>query len=220
MTEVSVTPSMPEPAVAEGPARKPQVRASRTRHRILEATVSCLIDHGYAGTTTVAIQKRAAVSRGALMHHFPSREQLVIAALHHLRETRLEMLRERAKALPADGDRFRQVIDLLWEGFDDPHFFAALELWTAARTDPTLHAALYEAERENWRYVKDVHARLVGEAYADDPRFEVLWSVIVDAAGGIAIGGVLRKNDKRQRERLEELKELFLLRLSAISWSG
>ncbi len=48
-------------------------RSAETRRRLLDATVACLFERGYAGTTTTELARRAGVSRGAQMHHFPKK---------------------------------------------------------------------------------------------------------------------------------------------------
>ena len=46
-------------------------KSAMTRSAILEATIQCLLELGYANTTTALIANYAGVSRGAMMHHFP-----------------------------------------------------------------------------------------------------------------------------------------------------
>ena len=58
-------------------------RREGTIAALLDATVRCLVTHGYAGTTTQRIQDEAGVSRGALLHHFASKSELLVAAIHH-----------------------------------------------------------------------------------------------------------------------------------------
>ncbi|MEV6217467.1 helix-turn-helix domain-containing protein [Nocardia sp. NPDC051833] len=56
------------------------------RSRLVEATVSCLVEFGYARTTTLRVQQRAGVSRGALLHHFPSKPDMFVAAVRSVAE--------------------------------------------------------------------------------------------------------------------------------------
>src|ERR1700686_4637502 len=64
-------------------------RSAETRRRLLDATVACLFERGYAGTHTTEIANRAGVSRGAELHHFPKKDELVVSALEHVFELRL-----------------------------------------------------------------------------------------------------------------------------------
>src|SRR3954451_12430004 len=125
-------------------------RAADRRLLILVAAVACLVQDGYAGASTLAVQARAGVSRGRLLHHFPSRAELLVAAAQYLATSSLAELQQRATGLMADQspgpERVDRAIDLMWATFHEPPFWAALELWTAARTDPALRRALQVEE--------------------------------------------------------------------------
>ena len=58
-------------------------RSAETRARLLDATIDCLVTYGYNGTTTPRVAEMAGVTRGAQVHHFGSKNDLVIAALQH-----------------------------------------------------------------------------------------------------------------------------------------
>src|SRR5690349_11472952 len=117
------------------------------RQRLLEATLQCLVEHGWSGTSTTLVSERAGVSRGAQLHHFPTKNDLVLAAVEHIATVRRDELAEAAAAVPRGEHRTREVLELLGEHFTAGAFAAALELWVAARTDPQLLAALEPFER-------------------------------------------------------------------------
>ena len=75
-------------AAAAG-SRSRSERTADSRLLILDAAVACLVEDGYAGASTLAVQARAGVSRGRLLHHFPSRAELLVAAAGHLSTTLL-----------------------------------------------------------------------------------------------------------------------------------
>src|SRR3954466_4123436 len=137
------------PSTVPGGARAR--RSADSRALILEAAVTCLVEDGYAGASTLAVQARAGVSRGRLLHHFPSRAELLVAAAGHLSTPLLTDVQARAAAVmadqPAGRERVDRAIELMWATFQEPPFWAAMELWTAARTDPELRAALRTEER-------------------------------------------------------------------------
>jgi len=119
-------------------------RSAETRRRLLDATVACLFERGYAGTTTTEIARRAGVSRGAQMHHFPKKEELVVSALEHVFTLRLSEMRA-VVADPPSGSREHRLavlIDKMWPLFKGPPFYAWLELVVASRTDPALNDAV------------------------------------------------------------------------------
>src|SRR6478735_1227651 len=108
---------MPEAARAP---RTQQQRRDETRRALLDAAVESLIQVGFARTTTLEVQRRADVSRGALLHHFPSKAELLVAAVDHLAEMRARELKLLAGQLPeerASKARTDAVITLLWQCF-------------------------------------------------------------------------------------------------------
>ena len=122
-------------------------RSAETRRRLLDATVACLFERGYAGTTTTEIANRAGVSRGAQLHHFPKKDELVVSALEHVFELRLREM-SAAVAEPPSGSREHRIevlIDAMWPMFKGPTFYAWLELVVASRTDPALSEAVRAA---------------------------------------------------------------------------
>jgi AcrR family transcriptional regulator len=139
-----------KPRSGKAPPRRTQAeRRAKTRAALLDATIECLIEDGYAGTTTTRIVERAGVSRGAQVHHFPTKGELVAEAVRHLAERRAAELSEEVRATPARGrHRFERMLDLLWRIHNGPLFAASVELWVAARSDEEVRRRLVEVERE------------------------------------------------------------------------
>src|SRR6476619_5872543 len=110
--------------------REPQQDRSRlTRQRLLEATIDCLADQGWAATTVGVVAKRAGVSRGAAQHHFPTREDLITAALEFMFDSRMEAARLEATGLPAGPGRTEAIVTRLVEYYTGTLFKAALQVW-------------------------------------------------------------------------------------------
>jgi len=118
--------------------RTQEERSATTRALLLDATLECLAELGYARTTTTEIAERGGVSRGAQLHHFPTKAELVTEAVEHLFERRNEEFREAFARLPVNTERNRAAVDLLWSMVAGPTFHAWLELVIAARTDEQL----------------------------------------------------------------------------------
>ena len=127
--------------------RRVQERGLATRAALLDAALECLVEQGYAATTTIEVARRAGVSRGAQLHHFPTRASLLAAAVEHLFERRHAEFREAFADAEPGADRLDTAIDLLWSMFRGPTFVAWLELWVASRHDPDLRAAVVEVDR-------------------------------------------------------------------------
>jgi AcrR family transcriptional regulator len=118
-------------------------RRTHTRRALLDATFSCLVERGYAGTSTNDIIRVAGVSRGALLHHFASKAELMGEAVEDV-FTRCEMeFREGFAALPIEQRTLDHALEELWAIFRGPTFDAAVELLVAARTDTELREVLH-----------------------------------------------------------------------------
>jgi len=194
------------PAVA--PARRPlQERAAATQRRLLDAALDCLASEGYAGTTTTAVVARADASRGAFLHHFPTRAALLSAAVRHLYVGLREDYATAFQALPEEADRLVAGIDLLWRAFQDPRLTATLELFVAARIDRELRDELARVAAEHHRHVKRL-ARASLPSVAKHPRFVVTLDLVLDALQGLAVRREIRSDRSSEARTLEAIKRV------------
>jgi AcrR family transcriptional regulator len=187
--------------------RTQQQRREETRQRLLDATIDCLVEHGFAGTTTQRVQERAGVSRGALLHHFASKADLLAAATHHVAELRLAHIRTETEA---GGRAPGKGLALLRTAMSGPHFLAGLELWLAARTDADLKAALLPAEREVGAAQRSVISDIFGPEIAAREDFPMLCESLLVLHRGLALTSVLREDPAFEEELLGLWAERFL----------
>ena len=144
-----------------GRQRRSQVeRTAATRAALLDATVECLIEVGYSRTTTTEVTRRAGVSQGALLHHFPVKADLLVAAVEHLCQQRTDAYRKAMANLDPALDRLDVSIDLLWESMSDSAFVAWTELWVAARSDPELRKAVVAMNQRFVANAKGIYEEL------------------------------------------------------------
>jgi AcrR family transcriptional regulator len=189
----------------ETPVRRTQAeRRASTRSALVRATVDCLVELGYARTTTQEVQTRAGVSRGALTHHFTTKADLVLAAMDHLYEEFSDSVLEAAAALPADpGARVPLGVELVWQRFHGPLFIAAMELWGAARTDAELRAALLPHERRLGQQLRGLAAQVFGEGLARHPSSEAVYQVLLTSMRGQAMTYALQPGASRNGPHLQ-----------------
>jgi AcrR family transcriptional regulator len=126
--------------------RTQEERSAAMRVRLLDATVDCLVEYGYAGTTTTRVADRAGVTRGAQVHHFPTKADLVTSAIRHLAQKRTEVAMAELDRLRASSDPVGDALQLMWEMHQGPVFSATVELWVASRTDPELRRQMAAVE--------------------------------------------------------------------------
>ncbi|WP_406125252.1 TetR/AcrR family transcriptional regulator [Streptomyces sp. NBC_00989] len=177
--------------------RPKQDRSRATRQRLLEAAVSCLAEHGWAGSTVSVVAERAGVSRGAAQHHFPTREDLFTAAVEYVAEERSTALRA---LFPEGAEDRRAVIEALVDLYTGPLFRAALHLWVAASNEDQLRPRVTELEAKVGRETHRIAVELLN---ADESRPGVRETVqgLLDMARGLGLANLLT-DDRGRRERV------------------
>jgi AcrR family transcriptional regulator len=148
--------------------RTQEERSAAMRARLLDATISCLNDLGYAGTTTPEVARRAGVSRGAQLHHFPTKAELVIEAVEHLFHQREREFRAAFAVVPQGPGRALAAVDILWPMISGPTFYAWLELAVAARTDPELRTTVATLSQRFFATIENLYHELFGENAAPE----------------------------------------------------
>ena len=183
------------------------------RARLLEATVELLVERGFANMSTTMVSERAGVSRGAQLHHFPTKNDLVVAAVEHLTEQRRVELAEAVARLPRGKRRTRAILEVLGDHFASPVFIAALELWVAARTDETLFASVAPLEQKVGR---EVHQMTVAALGADEsrPGTRELVQATLDLVRGLGLANTITDDTRRRRRILDQWAEVLDRELS------
>jgi AcrR family transcriptional regulator len=177
-----------------------QDRSRATRRRLLETTVRCLATYGWEVSTVAFIAAEAGISRGAVQHHFRTREALILAALEHMFDERAALLDALGDPGGSGPDRVHAVVTGLVDAIGGELFRAALQVWTVAAADPELRSAVVPLERH---FARGVHRRAVRLLGVDDtdPAIRGLIQATLDLARGLALADVLT-DDSRRRARV------------------
>lgn len=183
--------------------RREQERSKVTRQRLMEACVECLVERGWSGTTTTIVAERAGVSRGAQLHHYPTRAELVAAAVVYVGRARAAEILEAGRRLPVGPRRTEAVLGLLADFYSGPLFAAALELWVAARTDELVHEVVAPLEAQLGREAHKVAVELLG-AREGRPGVRELIQATLDLLRGLGLAGVLTDDRERRRRILRQ----------------
>jgi AcrR family transcriptional regulator len=199
-------PQAPEPGEQEPSGWQAQKSAS-TRLQIVEAALRCFVDLGYSGTTTTVIAEKAGLSRGAMLHHFPSKIDIVRAAVEHLHAKRLKAFRKAIDKMPRDATRPRKALEAYLDHVKHPMYVAFLELWIAARTDPELQGILKPAqeafEGEWYRTAVD----LWPEWTDSGENFDLALDLVRYVMDGMAVSFLTHELGARERRMLTYLEE-------------
>ena len=165
-------------AAGIGPAEEPaakskkQLQAEAAKHRICDAVVDCLDELGYAETSINRVQERAGVSRGALTHHFPSKEEMMVETVERL----LEPARPKTGVSRASSVE-RDLLKLWARVVDTKEGRALVEILVAARTDEGLYARIAPSlSHYNNAFGREV-VRLYESVDRDDGDVATLWTI-------------------------------------------
>lgn len=177
-------------------------KSQRTRARILDAALRLFAQIGYHAASNAVIAGAAQLTRGAMLYHFATREELVEAAIAHIELRRARLLEQAASAPSVPGeDAAEHAIDVYWSLLHEPPFLAFAELEAAARTDVMLSQRL-----EGARSAFD-HAQLGGDRFGamvqagDDPRFQTSRDLGRFLLEGLA-KGAMTYDEQARRDRL------------------
>lgn len=158
---------------ANKPRRTQEARRAETRLSLIEATISSLIDRGYARTTTSEIARRASVTSGALQHHFNSKDELMLAvAQHHIDEMQahLEVLVNPVgseTAMPTDWD-WLTFIKMLRDIYAGSRYLAMWEIVLGTRGDPALHNRVLQHRIQSIGILEKLWKRAFGRKFGTE----------------------------------------------------
>lgn len=206
------------------PKRRTQAeRSSTTRQALLEAARATINDLGYGGTTTAATAERANVSRGAQLHHYATKQDLLLSVIdfiHSKVESDVEKIAKRIDGGP-DEDVRLFICELWNQVFSEENFNPNIELVTAARTNPEL------AERLKKRWVRlaetydTVWARALARSGHNSPQAESLLALTLNFLRGMAVQRVAMGNDRDYfRAQLDQWTDIIKLVLMQDSVNG
>jgi AcrR family transcriptional regulator len=189
-------------------ARATQERSRDTQARILNAAITALVNDGYSGATTLRIQAIAGVSRGRLLHHYPSRDDLLVAAVSHLTEARMSAL-AKDQEWPSDpAERIDVALDRMWETFHQEYFWASTELWLAARANPRLREALEPHERKLGTFIVGKVGNMFGEQIVQREGYAMMRDLLIAGMRGVALSYAFRPRDPRLDPHLPQWKAI------------
>ena len=140
-------------------------RSAATKAKLLEATTHMIASRGLAHTSTQDIASYAQVSRGAMLHHFPSRASLIQAAYAEMLFQESKRLREFARTLRPGQNRLKALTQYIWDRYQSGIFQVSMDYLSEARVDV-----------EELTYVSN-ESRKFNEALND------VWNVELEAFG-------------------------------------
>ena len=209
-------------AIKPGEAGWQAEKSAITRQAIMQAAVKCLIDHGYTQTTTSLIAEYAGVSRGAMMHHFPSRISVIAAVVGYLHDVRLsesqELIEGADKRDALSGPEvIEEGVRIAWQYVNLPSFVAYQELMFASRTDEELKDLVIPVEKDFEQQFLDV-AKEVFPHWSDaqNANLEAAHDLVQFLMKGMALSHM----SARRKERSQKVIDLLISMLKQMFERG
>lgn len=179
-------------AVAEKKIRRTQAeRSSSTRKALLDATIKALVEHGYGATTTILVAQMAGVSRGAMLHQFPSKAELMAYVVEAAYAEAVEIYNKLLEGVLEPRERLLAYPEAVWQVESRPAGIASVEIIHGSRSDPELAAMLSAVEQR-------VEANALAELQKQfrGPASPALLHLIVSTMRGLAITNVITPHDE------------------------
>ena len=164
-----------------------EARSRATQQHILDSAVEVLIELGYSGASTLKIQERAGVSRGRLLQQYPDRDTLLVAAVQHIAEARVTSTMSRDDWPTGAADRIDAAVAAMWSTYHEGYFWAATELWLAARSNARLAEALAPKEQALGGAIRAAVDEMFGPELTMRPGYADLREILNTSMRGVAL---------------------------------
>jgi AcrR family transcriptional regulator len=194
-----------KPGASRRPPRRTQEsRSKAAREKLLRATIELLQERGYHGLTTKEVATRAGFSNGALMHHFSTKADLVIAAGAHIYERHVESGRKAANSAAARKDPLKAFIADCERVYLGDTFIPTSEMMIAARSDPLMNAPFDIFMNDYRKTMNEIWLNAFMRAgYSEEQASFTIMSTLY-VVRGMAINSIWQKNMPYYRSFLRE----------------
>ncbi|MBY8824141.1 TetR/AcrR family transcriptional regulator [Sphingomonas colocasiae] len=187
------------------PARPQQARSRETRRKLLSAAIESVSELGYAGATMDQVVERAGVSRGAQMHHFPTKSLLMQAAFTEMLDAMIEDLAAQTERIRKRQQKPSAVFRHLWKTYFSNRLFAVtIELIVASRTDGELRNVLSPVTERFHRQIDDCFGVIQSDDTASAPNVGIVVNLTMSLLRGMGVQTVLYDRPEAFRKQLSD----------------
>ncbi len=176
-------------------------RTAETRLRILKAAANLIRRRGYARFRTAEVAAEAGLSRGAQLHHFPTKDSLVVATLEYVFEQAQMLSRRRAAAVNRPPDLIEAVIEDAKEFFFSEHFMVAIDIVLSTSTDQAVRKQILDISRKARRPVETAWSEALAASGVPSPVAADIVALTLGVVRGMALR-TLWDNDPKWFDQL------------------
>ena len=160
--------------LSPSPGSLQEQKSTRTRESILEAALDCLAEQGYANTTHNLICQRARLSRGALLHHYPSTQDLMVAVIDYAFYKHMATFSRLVSGLTEESRKDRNTaIAIDWQMCQSREMLVYLEMRAASRTNAELRSLFIPRARHHDLVWKEELLKVFPEWRDDMPKLDL-----------------------------------------------
>jgi len=179
-------------------------RSAKMQAKILDAALKCICDLGLQSASTHEIARAADISRGALMHHYGSRNDLLKAAFGRILDDEVAMLTRFSENIIHDRSSLKPIIEYIWQRYRGGLFMVTVDYLSQARVDAwTLQSVTTEATRYNDK-LNDVWDQILEEVDIPDDKRRSLMNQTMCLIRGMALQRIWRQDDQYFSDMLDD----------------
>lgn len=212
---------MPRPSTdknAQNDIIKPrQTQAQRSdamRDRLCSAAIQQLVEKGYAHTSVTAICRRAGVSRGAFLHHYPAKQDMIDDVARTLMNESQRRLGRVLLEVADESNRVEALVEGAWEEiFNTPRYQAYMELLNASQSDPELTQLLQSISRDVLKMLDQAVAHYFEPVSADSFKPKAIFILSQWLLAGITNQRHLIDSPEYIRYHLDIWKQLLITQI-------
>jgi AcrR family transcriptional regulator len=197
--------------VTEPRRRRTQAeRSAATRSILLESAIQCLFENGYGATSTISVAERAGLSRGAMLHQFPTKADLMTFVVEAVFEQEVDLYHDLLKDIDDPRTRLLAYPQAVWTVLSRPAGVAVLEIIQGSRSDTALAEKLAPTHAK----INAIVRRELQSEFPKGPSMALL-ELIVGAVRGLSMQKVLTPDDEGVNGAIPLLQTLIRLGVEA-----
>jgi AcrR family transcriptional regulator len=195
--------------VTETRRRRTQAeRSAATRTVLLDSAIKCLFENGYGTTSTITVAERAGLSRGAMLHQFPTKSDLMAFVVEAVFEQEVELYHQLLNGITDPRERLLAYPQAVWTVLSRPAGVAVLEIIQGSRSDAALAEKLAPTQARIAAFIR----KEMESEFPKGPSMALL-ELIVGAVRGVSIQKVLTPDSEGVNGAIPLLQELLRIGL-------
>lgn len=174
--------------------RTQEERSAETLARIRRATIDVLYERGFSRTSTTEIAKVAGLSRGAMTHHFASKEEILTDAIAAMLEEVNQRLFAFAEEYGERGGTTDEIVDYIWQFMSDRLFYVTMEYLPETRHNEEFKARLIPVVRRFHEGLDAIWSALARKRGVPEDHARIVMNTTMCIVRGMIAQTVLRQD--------------------------